>query len=135
MVFLISNGNNMIKKTVKGFTLIELMVVMAIVATLLSVVMPRYFEGLKRSEEVVLKEDLKEMRSAIDHYFEDKNTYPASLEVLVTERYIKFVPIDPITESEETWQTVMPPDNSNAVYDVKSGSEETASDGTLYNSW
>lgn len=125
----------MIKKTVKGFTLIELMVVMAIVATLLSVVMPRYFEGLKRSEEVVLKEDLKEMRSAIDHYFEDKNTYPASLEVLVTERYIKFVPIDPITESEETWQTVMPPDNSNAVYDVKSGSEETASDGTLYNSW
>jgi len=135
MVFFIDNGEATVRKRGNGFTLIELMVVMAIVGTLLSVVMPRYFEGLKRSEEAVLKEDLKEMRSAIDHYFEDKNTYPASLEVLVTERYIKFIPVDPMTESSETWQTVMPPDNTNKVYDLHSGSMEVASDGTTYNSW
>lgn len=134
-MFLIDSGKVVIKRHIKGFTLIELMVVMAIVATLLSVVMPRYFEGLKRSEETVLKEDLKEMRSAIDHYYEDKNTYPVSLDTLVVERYIKFIPVDPVTDSEETWQTVMPPDNTNKVYDVRSGSEETASDGTLYSSW
>ncbi len=134
-MFLIGNGK--LKRNPKhdGFTLIELMVVMAIVGTLLSVVVPRYFDGLKRSEETVLKKDLKEMRKAIDHYFEDKNTYPASLETLVTERYIKFIPEDPITGSNETWQTVIPPDKSNRVYDVRSGSAETASDGTLYNNW
>ncbi|MFW5432781.1 MAG: type II secretion system protein [Methylophilaceae bacterium] len=135
MVFPIDNGKTAGNKTSRAFTLIELMVVMAIVATLLSVVVPRYFEGLKRSKETVLKEDLKEMRNAIDHYFEDKNTYPASLETLVTERYIKFIPEDPVTDSKESWQTVMPPDNSNKVYDIRSGSTETSSDGTTYNSW
>lgn len=118
-----------------GFTFVELMVVMAIVAMLISIALPRYFEGLQRSREVVLKEDLNVIRKAIDHYHADKNTYPANLQILVSERYLKFIPEDPITSSSETWQTVMPPDNSNQVYDLHSGSTETASDGTPYNTW
>lgn len=134
-MFLIGSGNLTRNKKVNGFTLIELMVVMAILGTLLAVVVPRYFDGLKRAEEAALKEDLKEMREAIDYYYEDKNAYPPTLETLVTERYIKFLPEDPMTGSHETWQTVMPPDNSNAVYDVRSGSEEIARDGTPYINW
>ncbi len=135
MVFLIGSGKLTSKNNINGFTLIELMVVMAILGTLLAVVVPRYFDGLKRAEEATLKEDLKEMREAIDYYYEDKNAYPPTLETLVTERYIKFLPEDPITGSSETWQTVVPPDNSNAVYDVRSGSDEVARDGTPYISW
>lgn len=111
------------------------MVVMAIVAMLISIALPRYFEGLQRSREAVLKEDLNVIRKAIDYYHADKNTYPANLQILVSERYLKFIPEDPITSSSETWQTVMPPDNSNQVYDLHSGSTETASDGTPYNTW
>ncbi len=135
MVFPIDNGEAMRRKALSGFTLIELMVVMAIVGTLLSIVLPRYFDGLKRAEEATLKADLKEMREAIDYFHEDKNVYPASLEVLVAERYIKFIPDDPMTGSHDTWQIVLPPDNTNAVYDVRSGSDEIARDGSPYNSW
>jgi len=135
MVFRISSGKSMKKQSVRGFTLIELMVVMAIVGTLLSVVVPRYFDGLKRAEEATLREDLKEMREAIDYYHKDKNVYPSTLETLVTERYIKFIPEDPITGRHDSWQIVLLPNNANAVYDVRSGSEEIARDGTAYNSW
>lgn len=130
-----TSGKQLGSRVSQAFTLIELMIVMAIVATLISIVMPRYFEGLRRSEEAVLKHDLKEMRDAIDHYYQDKNAYPASLEVLVVERYIKFIPEDPITNSKESWMVVMPPDRSSSVYDVHSGSGELASDGTPYSSW
>lgn len=118
-----------------GFTFIEIMVVMAIVAMLISIALPRYFEGLKRSQEAVLKEDLSVMRKAIDHYYADKNIYPANLQTLVDERYLKFIPEDPITTSADSWQIVMPPDNSNRVYDLHSGSAEVATDGTAYNTW
>ncbi len=118
-----------------GFTFVELMVVMAIVAMLISIALPRYFEGLKRSREAVLKEDLSVMRKAIDHYYADKNVYPANLQILVDERYLKFIPEDPITTSMDTWQIVMPPDNSNRMYDLHSGSAEVATDGTTYNTW
>jgi general secretion pathway protein G len=122
-------------KRVGGFTFVELMVVMAIVAMLISIALPRYFDGQKRAQEAVLKEDLSVMRKAIEHYHADKNTYPAQLQTLVDERYLKFIPVDPITESSETWQTVMPPDASNQVYDLHSGSTEIARDGTPYNAW
>lgn len=127
------NGNAM--KPVRGFTFVELMVVMAIVAMLISIALPRYFEGLQRAREAVLMEDLNVMRKAIDHYHADKNAYPANLQALVSERYLKFIPEDPITNSNETWQIVLPPDNANQVYDIHSGSSETASNGTLYNAW
>ena len=119
----------------KGFTFIELMVVLAIIAMLVSIAMPRYFEGLEKSREAVLRENLSVMRKAIDHYYGDKNLYPPSLQSLVDERYLKFIPEDPLTEQADTWQTVLPPDNSNRVYDVHSGSPDTASNGTLYNTW
>lgn len=134
MVYPIKNGKAM-PKTPKGFTLVELMVVMAMVALLVSIALPRYFAGLERSREAVLKEDLSTMRKAIDHYYADKNAYPATLEDLVAERYLKFIPEDPITTSTYTWQIVMPPDGSNRIYDLHSGSNEIASDGTAYNTW
>lgn len=133
MALLINNGKAL--KPARGFTFVELMVVMAIVAMLISVALPRYFEGLKRAREAVLLEDLNVMRKAIDHYHADKNAYPASLQALVSERYLKFIPEDPITNSNETWQAELPPDNANQVYDVHSGSSETASNGTIYNAW
>jgi general secretion pathway protein G len=133
MAFRINNGS--VKTKPAGFTLIELMVVMVIIAMLISLALPRYFEGLKRAREAVLEEDLNVMRKAIDHYHADKNIYPASLQTLVTERYLKFIPEDPITNSNETWQIELPPDNTNRVYDIHSGSTETASNGTPYNAW
>jgi general secretion pathway protein G len=132
MVCHTASGNAMKQK---AFTFIELMVVLAIIAMLVSIAMPRYFEGLKESKEAVLHEDLSVMRKAIDHYYADKNVYPPSLQVLVDERYLKFIPEDPLTERSDTWQTVLPPDNTNRLYDVHSGSTEIASDGVSYNAW
>jgi general secretion pathway protein G len=118
-----------------GFTFIELMVVMAIIATIIAIAMPRYFQGLERTKETALKQNLKEMRDAIDHYHADKGQYPANLQTLVSERYLRFIPEDPITEKTDTWQIVLPPDQSGRVYDVASGATTVASDGTAFNTW
>jgi general secretion pathway protein G len=101
----------------------------------------QYQSGVRRSKEAVLKQDLFRMRDAIDQFYADKNKYPTSLEELVTEKYMRTVPVDPFTQTTESWQTVMSePDPLNptaqpGVYDVKSGSEETALDGTKYSDW
>ncbi len=118
-----------------GFTFIELMAVLVMIAMLVSIALPRYFQGLKKSQEAVLQEDLSVMRKAIDHYYGDKNSYPSSLQALVDERYLKAIPEDPLTEKADTWQTVLPPDNTSRVYDVHSGSTEIAVNGTPYNTW
>lgn len=118
-----------------GFTFIELMAVLVMIAMLVSIALPRYFQGLKKSQEAVLHEDLSVMRKAIDHYYGDKNSYPPSLQALVDERYLKAIPEDPLTEKTDTWQTVLPPDNTSRVYDVHSGSTEIAVNGTPYNTW
>lgn len=118
-----------------GFTFVELMVVMAIMALLLSIALPRYFDGLKRAQEAVLHDDLATMRKAIDNYYGDKGVYPDTLEALVEQRYLRFIPEDPITERSDTWQVVAPPDFSSRVYDVRSGSEGISSNGTPYNTW
>lgn len=127
----------MVKKSFKqrAFTMIELMVVMAMIATLIAIAMPRYFDGLERAKETALRQNLKEMREAIGHYFEDKGQYPASLETLVSERYLRFIPEDPITESAESWQVVQLSQSQSGVYDIASGSEAAAKDGTPYSSW
>lgn len=119
----------------RGFTFVELMVVMAIIAMLLTIALPRYFDGLQRSKEAVLREDLATMRDAIGHYHADKGSYPPSLEALVEQRYLRFIPEDPITNSKETWELVPLPDNAPGVYDLHSGSQETARDGTPFASW
>lgn len=120
----------------RGFTLIELMVVLAIIATLLTIAMPRYFGSLERSKEAVLKEDLYQLRDAIGKYYGDRGRYPESLEALAAERYLRKVPVDPLTESAATWLMVPPADpEKNGVYDVRSGASGRSSDGTAYAEW
>jgi general secretion pathway protein G len=113
-----------------GFTLIELLVVMAIIATLLTLVVPRYFKSVDRSKEVVLKQSLATVRDAIDKHYGDTGKYPDSLQELVDKRYLRSMPLDPITDSTTTWQIVPPPDASKGgVYDIHSGASGTAADG------
>jgi general secretion pathway protein G len=120
----------------RGFTLIELLVVMAIIAVLLTLAVPRYFGSMDRSKEAVLKEDLFQLRDAIGKYYGDKGKYPESLEALATEKYLRKVPVDPITESATTWVVVAPEDpQKGAVYDVKSGAQGKASDGSVFSEW
>lgn len=119
-----------------GFTLIELLVVMAVIATLLSIVAPRYFNSIDRSREAVLKQNLSIMRDAIDKFYSDTEKYPLSLHQLVEERYIRAIPIDPITESSQTWIEVPPSDPEiEGMYDVRSSSDRQALDGTFYDKW
>jgi len=119
-----------------GFTLIELLVALAIVALLLSIVVPRYFGSLGKTEEVVLKENLRSLRDAIDKHYADTGRYPDSLEQLAAKRYFRAVPEDPITNSSATW-TLVPPENPKlgAVFDVKSGAKGTGRDGKPYAQW
>ncbi len=119
-----------------GFTLIELLVVMAIIATLLSIVAPRYFNSLEKAKEAVLRQDLGIMRNAIDQFYSDFGKYPIDLMELVDKRYLRRIPIDPLTESDQTWIEV-PPDNEEetGVYDVHSGYSGRASDGSFYEEW
>jgi general secretion pathway protein G len=119
-----------------GFTLIELLVVLAIIGLLLTLAAPRYFGSLDKSKEAVLKEDLYQFRDAIGKYYGDKGKYPESLDALATEKYLRNVPVDPITDSSATWVVVPPQDpQKGGVYDVRSGAQGHASDGTAYSEW
>ena len=131
------NGNfNVAKSVAKGFTLIELLVVMAIIALLLSIAVPKYFGSVDRSRETILRQDLSVMREAIDKFYGDKNKYPDALEDLVTSKYIRSIPKDPITNSESTWIIVAPKSGlTGSVYDIKSGAPGLGADGTAYESW
>jgi general secretion pathway protein G len=122
------------RKSGLGFTLIELLVVMAIIALLLTLAAPRYFQSVQRSREAVLKENLHLMRDAIDKHYADTGKYPASLEELVTRKYLRRIPVDPITESATTWVIVDPPDKpgSRVLYDVRSGAPGKSLGGTPY---
>lgn len=120
----------------RGFTLIELMVVMAIIGLLVSLAVPRYFNSVERSREAVLHSNLATLRDAIDKYHGDRGKYPDTLQDLVGKGYLRSVPRDPITESATTWVVVAPEDPTRgAVYDVKSGAPGKAKDGTEYSSW
>lgn len=119
-----------------GFTLIELLVVMAIIATLIAIAVPRYFGSIEKSKEAVLKQDLSTMRDAIDKYYGDTGSYPSALDDLVTKKYLRNIPIDPITDTTATWITVAPEDaGKGGVYDVHSGAPGNGRDGTPYSSW
>lgn len=119
-----------------GFTLIELLVVMTIIAILISIVAPRYFSSIDKSKETVLRQDLSIMRDAIDKYYADNDKYPDSFDDLVSKKYLRKVPIDPITDSATTWVSV-PPGNPDqgSVFDVHSGAQGNGRDGTPYASW
>jgi len=121
----------------RGFTLIELIVVLTILSLLLTIAVPRYFAHVERAKEATLKHDLSVMRDAIDKYYGDKGKYPDSLDDLVGSRYIRSIPIDPITGSTGSWK-ILPPldaDAKGAVFDVKSGAEGKSIDGSSYEDW
>ena len=125
----------------RGFTLIEVLIVVTLVVILAGISMPMYQNNVRRSREAVLKEDLYRMRDVIQQYYADKNKWPASLQDLVSEGYLREVPKDPFTDSADTWVTVAAdPDPSNpsaepGIEDVKSGAQGTAADGTNYSDW
>ena len=108
---------------------------------LASVAMNQYNTSIKTAQEAVLKTNLFRIRDAIDQYYADKGTYPASIQALVSEGYLRDVPLDPITRSKETWTTIPAeadpsrPSTETGIYDVKSGSDGTALDGSRYADW
>jgi general secretion pathway protein G len=125
----------------RGFTLVELLIVLSLISILAAMGVVQYRNSVQLGREAVLRRDLFAMRDAIDQYYADKNKYPASLDALVTDGYLRRIPPDPLTQSADTWQTVpAEPDPGNptaepGVYDVKSGAQGTALDGSNYSDW
>ncbi len=129
----------------KGFTLVELLVVMAILGILVAIAVPQLQLAPIRAKEAALREDLFTFRTCLDQFYADKGHYPETIQTLVTEKYIRKIPVDPFTKSAETWQAVMEepdssdtasPDQQPGVIDVKSGSKEISRiDKTPYNTW
>lgn len=129
------------RRSDRGWTLIELLVVLSLIMILASLAMNQYKTSIRTAEEAALKSNLMRMRDAIDQYFADKGQYPASLATLVSEGYLRAIPMDTITRSTETWTTVAAeadparPTSDPGIYDVKSGSDQTATDGRRYADW
>ena len=127
----------------KGFTLIELIIVLSIIGILLGLALPEFRNSIKKTREAVLKEDLFQFRKLIDQYYQDKGKYPLTLQTLVEEAYLRKIPEDPMTKSATTWVEIREqpsledymPTGQLGVIDVHSGSEAKALDGTLYNTW
>ena len=121
----------------RGFTLVELMVVMAILLTIISIAVPMYTTAMVRAKESVLQSNLFTIRSVIDQYTYDKESPPQSLEDLVAEGYLRRVPVDPFTESSDTWEIIsdIGPSGESGVFDVRSGSDRDGLNGTPYAEW
>lgn len=121
----------------RGFTLIELMVVLTIVALMLSLAVPRYFNSVQRSKEAVLRANLATTRDAIDKFYGDRGRYPDSLEQLVETRYLRNMPFDPLTDSAATWTIVPPPstDRAGLVFDLHSAAPGQTASGERYADW
>jgi general secretion pathway protein G len=124
-----------------GFTLIELLIVITLITILATMGIVQYRNSIQNTREAILHTDLFRMRDAIDQYYADKAKYPASLDALVSDGYMRKIPEDPITKSADTWQTVpAEPDPGNpssepGIYNVKSGASGTGLDGTSYSDW
>ncbi|SPB18709.1 type II secretion system protein G [Caballeronia novacaledonica] len=125
----------MLRKLRRAFTLIELLVVLAIIATLLTIVVPRYFGQADKAKETVLHENLAAMRDSIDHFRADQGRYPQSLDELVQKHYLREIPLDPVSMSRSTWAVEQPADGTPGVYNVRSGAKGKGKDGTDYSAW
>jgi general secretion pathway protein G len=125
----------------RGWTLIEMVVVISMIVMLAGLAMAGYRNAVTRTQEAVLKEDLFRMRDAIDQYYADKGHYPQDLQSMVTDGYLRSVPEDPFTRSADTWQVIQAEPDPNktselpGIYDVKSGSDRTSLEGKPYSEW
>ena len=123
---------------VKGFTLIELLVVISMISILAAMGVVQYRNSVQRTKEAILKKDLFEIRDVIDQYYADKGKYPSSLDALVSDGYLRKIPVDPITNSADTWETVPAeadpanPSSEPGIYNIKSGAPGTSLEGTAY---
>jgi general secretion pathway protein G len=120
----------------RGFTLVELLVVMAIIATLLTIAVPRYVRSVQRAREATLLQDLAAMRESIDRFYGDNGRYPPSLALLVEKRYLRAIPVDPIAGTVDAWVVVRSDDpEDEGVKDVRSGADGNGENGAPYASW
>jgi general secretion pathway protein G len=120
----------------RGFTLIELLVVMSIIAMLLALAAPRYFNSVEKSKEAMLRQTLALTREALDKYYGDNGRYPDDLEMLVSRKYLRKMPVDPVTGTSSTWVVIAPETpEKGAVFDLRSGAEGMARDGTPFKDW
>lgn len=130
-----ASGTTTAQRRPQGFTLIEMLVVMAVLAVLASLVAPRYMERVQLARETVLRQNLVGVRTAIDQFYRDQLRYPTSLDELVQRRYLRAVPLDPITERNDSWTLVPPSEGGSGVFDLHSGAPGRAQDGSAYAQW
>jgi general secretion pathway protein G len=119
-----------------GFTLIELLVVMTIISVLLTIAVPRYLGNVNKANEAVLKENLFSVRDVLDKFYADTGRYPSSLDELVSRKYLRKVPVDPVTGSADTWVLIAPEDKQKSgIYNIRSGAPGASRDGSAYIEW
>ncbi|MBS1833817.1 MAG: type II secretion system protein [Acidobacteria bacterium] len=137
----IPSGKSMMTRRRAGYTLIEIMIVMTIILIIVGIAVPMYQKSLVRAKEAVLKNNLFTLRTVIDEYTYDKQKAPQSLNDLVTEQYLRTIPIDPMTGNADSWQVVMEDaltsvnQTEPGIFDVRSGSDGKSLDGTPYAEW
>jgi len=120
----------------RGFTLVELLVVMVVIGMLLTIAVPRYFKSLERSKEAVLRQDVASLRESIDRFYGDTGKYPETLEVLVEKHYLRAIPVDPMSHASDTWVVLHAEEpEDTGIKDVHSGAQGNDSQGQPYGSW
>lgn len=126
-------SGNYLNKTKRGFTIVELLVVLSVIALLLSIVTPRYLNKIEEGKEIALRQNLSVIRKSIDQYYSDQGEYPDQLSQLVEKHYLRAIPIDPIAEKHE-WDIVKEK-QIGGIYDIKSTSQQIGSDNRVYSQW
>ena len=135
MALAIEIGEPMKRRQCTGFSLVELLLVLFVIALLASIVAPVVTGKIQYAREVTLKEDLHVLRKALDDYFADTGRYPETLAQLADKRYIRKIPIDPMTDRANTWVEIRGEGQNGGVVDVRSGSDEKSADGVAYRDW